>query len=79
MIIPMGMIRATSRDGYGRRVDVIINPLHVIGIIGHCDRTIVFLSDGRTIDVRESAETLEKAWCNIMKNAVECAELEDLS
>ncbi len=79
MIIPLGMIRATKRDGYGRHVYVLINPLQVMGIIGHTDRTIVFLSDGRTIDVRESADTLEKAWCNIMKNAVEEPELEELS
>ncbi len=79
MIIPMGMIKATRRDGYGRTVNVLINPLQVMGIIGHCDKTIVFLGDGRTIEVLESAETLEKAWCNIMKNAVEEPELEDLS
>jgi len=79
MIIPLGMIRATRRDGYGRPVDFLINPLQVVGIIGHTDRTIVFLSDGRTIDVCESADTLEKAWCNIMKNAVEEPGLEDLS
>ena len=79
MIIPLGMIRATRLDGYGRKVDVLINPLQVMGIIGHTDRTIVFLSDGRTVDVRESAETLEKAWCNIMKNAVEEPGLEDPS
>ena len=79
MIIPLGMIHATRRDGYGREVNVLINPLQVMGIIGHTDRTIVFLSDGRTIDVRESADTLEKAWCNIMKNAVEEPALEELS
>lgn len=79
MIIPLGMIRATKKDGYGRPENVLINPLQIMGIIGHCDRTIVFLSDGRTIDVCESAETLEKAWCNIMKNAVEEPELEALS
>ena len=79
MIIPLGMIRATKRDGYGRHVDVLINPLQVMGIIGHCDKTIVFLGDGRTIEVLESAETLEKAWCNIMKNSVEEAALEDPS
>ena len=79
MIIPLGMIRATKQDGYGRHVDVLINPLQVMEIIGLTDRTVVFLSDGRTIDVRESADTLEKAWCNIMKNAVEEPELEDLS
>ena len=71
MIIPLGMIRATKRDGYGRHVDVLINPLQVMGIIGHCDKTVVFLVDGQTIEVLESAETLEKAWCNIMKNSVE--------
>lgn len=79
MIIPLGMIRATRLDGYGRKVDVLINPLQVMGIIGHIDRTIVFLSDGRTIEVLEPAETLEKAWCNIMKNSVEEAALEDPS
>ena len=79
MIIPRGMIHATKRDGYGRHVDVLINPLQVMGIIGHTDRTIVFFSDGRTVDVRESADTLEKAWCNIMKNAVEEPGLEDPS
>ena len=79
MIIPIGMIRASKRDDYGRHVDVLINPLQVVDIIGWNDRTIVFLSNGRTIDVRESADTLEKAWCNIMKNAVEEPELEDLS
>ena len=79
MIIPLGMIHATRQDGYGRKVDVLINPLQVMDIIGHPDRTIVFLSDGRTIDVRESADTLEKAWCNIMKNAVEEPGLEDPS
>ena len=79
MIIPHGMIRATKRDGYWRHVDVLINPLQVMGIIGHCDKTIVFLSNGRTIEVLESAETLEKAWCNIMKNSVEEAALEDPS
>lgn len=79
MIIPLEMIRATRLDGYGRKVDVLINPLQVMGIIGHTDRTIVFLSDGRTVEVRESADTLEKAWCNIMKNAVEEPELEELS
>lgn len=79
MIIPLGMIRATRLDGYGREVNVLINPLQVMGIIGLTDRTIVFLSDGRTIDVRESADTLEKAWCNIMKKAVEEPELEELS
>lgn len=79
MIIPLGMIRATKRDSYGRHADVFINPLQVMGIIGHCDKTIVFLGDGRTIEVFESAGTLEKAWCNIMKNAVEEPELEDPS
>lgn len=79
MIIPLGMIRATRRDGYGRTVNVLINPLQVMQILGFCDCTIVYLSNGRTIDVRESADTLEKAWCNIMKNAVEEPELEELS
>lgn len=79
MIIPLGMIRATKRDGYGRHVDVLINPLQVMGIISHCDKTVVFLGDGRTVDVCESADTLEKAWCNIMKNAVEEPGLEDPS
>ena len=79
MIIPLGMIRATKRDGYGRRVDVLINPLQVVYIIGLTSRTVVFLSNGLTIDVRESADTLEKAWCDIMKNAVEEPELEDPS
>ena len=79
MIIPLGMIRATRRDGYGRHVDVLINPLQVMGIIGHTDRTIVFLSDGRTIDVRESADMLEKAWTEVMKHVVEEPELEDPS
>jgi len=55
MIIPLGMIRATNRDGYGRHVDVLINPLQVLGIIGRCDKTVVFLGDGRTIEVLESA------------------------
>lgn len=79
MIIPLGMIHATRRDGYGRTVNVLINPLQVMQILGFCDCTIVFLSDGSNIDVRESADTLEKAWCNIMKNAVEEPGLEDLS
>ena len=79
MIIPLGMIRATRRDGYGRTVDVLINPLQVMQIMGFCDCTIVYLRDGSHIDVRESAETLEKAWCNIMKNSVEEAALEDPS
>ena len=79
MIIPMGMIKATRRDGYGRTMNVLINPLRVVQILGFCDRTIVLLSDGSNIDVRESADTLEKAWCNIMKNVVEEPGLEDLS
>ena len=78
MIIPIGMIRATKRDGYGRHVNVLINPLQVVDIIGLHGRTVVFLSNGLTIDVRESADTLEKAWCDLMKNAVEEPELEDL-
>ena len=79
MIIPMGMIKATRRDGYGRTVYVLINPLQVMQIMGFCDCTIVYLRDGSHIDVRESAETLEKAWTNIMKHAVEEPELEDPS
>lgn len=79
MIIPLGMIRATRRDGYGRTVNVLINPLQVMQILGFCDCTIVYLSDGRTIDVRESADTLEKAWTEVMKHVVEEPELEDPS
>jgi len=71
MIIPLGMIRATRRDGYGRTVVVLINPLQVMQIMGFCDCTIVYLRDGSHIEVLESAETLEKAWCNIMKNSVD--------
>lgn len=79
MMIPTGMIRATRKDGYGRTVDILINPLQVVGIIGHCDSTIVYLSNGKFFEVRESSETLEKAWTNIMKHAVEEPELEDPS
>ena len=79
MIIPLGMIRATQKDSYGRTVDILINPLQVVGIIGHCGSTIVHLSNGKYFEVRESSETLEKAWTNIMKHAVEEPELEDLS
>ena len=79
MIIPLGMIRATKQDGYGRTVNCLINPLQVMRIMGFCDCTIVYLGDGSHVQVRESAETLEKAWCNIMKNAVEEPALEELS
>ncbi len=79
MIIPLGMIRATRRDGYGRPVDVLINPLQVMGIIGHHDRSVVFFNDGRSFEVCESADTLEKAWTEVMKHVVEEPELEDPS
>lgn len=79
MTIPMGMIRATRKDGYGRPVDVFINPLQVMFITGYYDRTIVMLNNGRSLDVCESVETIKKAWSNIMKHAVEVAELSDLS
>lgn len=71
MIIPMGMIRATQRDGYGRIVDVKINPLQVIRLTGYCDKTIVHLGDGSHVEVRESADRIEEAWTNIMKNSVD--------
>ena len=79
MMIPSGMIRATQKDDYGRTVDILINPLQVVGIIGHCGSTIVYLGNGKHFEVRESPETLEKAWTNIMKHAVEEPELEDPS
>ncbi len=79
MIIPLGMIRATQKNGYGRTVEILINPLQVVGIISHCNSTIVYLSNGKHFEARESSETLEKAWTNIMKHAVEEPELEDPS
>ncbi len=79
MMIPSGMIRATRKDGYGRTVNVLINPLQVVSIMGFCDRTIVHLDNGSSLDVRESAETIEKAWSNVMRQVTEEPELEDLS
>jgi hypothetical protein len=48
-------------------------------IMGFCDCTIVYLGDGSHVQVRESAETLEKAWADVMKHVVEEPELEDPS
>ena len=71
MIIPMGMLKATTRDGYGRDIVCLINPLEVEGIMGFHDRTMIHLISGRNIDVIEPPNTLEKAWVNLMQNVID--------
>ena len=75
-VIPIGMLRTTIRDGYGRNITCMINPLEVEGIIGRFDGTVVSLVSGRKIVVLESPIVLEKAWANLMRNITDESEHE---
>ena len=77
MIIPMGMLKATMRDGYGREHVCLINPLEVEFIIGFHDRTMVRLISGRNVDVLEPPNVLEEAWTSLMQNVIDEKGLED--
>ena len=76
-IIPIGMLRTTMRDGYGRHIMCLINPLEVEGIMGLFDGTVVRLVSGRNIDVLEPPSVLEEAWANLMQNIIDASEPED--
>ena len=79
MIIPMGMLKATIRDGYGRESVCLINPLEIEFIIGFYDRTMVHLISGRNVDVLEPPKVLEEAWTSLMQNTINEKGLEDPS
>ena len=76
MIIPLGMLKATARDGYGRDIVCLINPLEIEGIMRFHDRTMIHLISGRNIDVIEPPDTLEKAWTNLMQQVIDERDLE---
>lgn len=79
MIIPIGMLKATIRDGYGRESVCLINPLEIEFIIGFHNRTMVHLTSGRNVDVLEPPNVLERAWTSLMQNTIDEKSLEDPS
>ena len=77
MIIPIGMLKATMRDGYGRESVCLINPLEIEFIIGFYDRTMVHLISGRNVDVLEPPKVLEEAWTSLMQHVIDEKGLEE--